>query len=396
MKKVYLVFLVLYNCCLSFSQINKIDSIYKALQNKKIDSLYIKSHINLCIYYSKTDLKDSAFSHGWLANKTSIEEKYEFGILKSYQELGLLYFGVGEYDSTIYCFKNVLLKLKNKQSVFYFEATNAIGNSYFYLGDYINAYDYYLKYLRQAQNSGTTKQLAKGNSNVGVILKEQKKYEEALVFFNKTIKIGVENKDNQILFVGYSNKGNIYNEKAKLDTNTKWNLLALENYNKAKSALRFLKKSDFRNSILLLGNIGNVYADLGNYKKSIEEFNEAIELVESNEFFPQSASIYNNVSGVYLDLGNLKMAQKYIKIATDISIESQSYDNLSQSYQNYSRFYELKGDYLNAFKAYKLYKAYNDSTFNTENTEKLKELELKGEFEKKESIKLAEQEKKDA
>ena len=89
------------------------------------------------------------------------------------------------------------------------------------------------------------------------------------------------------------------------------------------------------------------------------------------------------------------MAEKYLKLANDHAINSQASDNLAQSYQNYAKYYELKGDYANAFKSYKLYKSYNDSTFNSKNTERLKELELKVEFEKKESIKQAEQNKKD-
>jgi hypothetical protein len=39
------------------------------------------------------------------------------------------------------------------------------------------------------------------------------------LYFNKTIQIGISINDFKTQFVGYSNKGNIYNEKAKLKNN---------------------------------------------------------------------------------------------------------------------------------------------------------------------------------
>jgi serine phosphatase RsbU (regulator of sigma subunit) len=350
----------------------------------------------LCYTFNKLELFDSAYFHGQLANTLSVSKKYDKGYVNSLRRIGDLFFDRSEFDSSIYYHKKALLKLNDKTNVVYFDLVNTLGNSYFYMGDYINAYDYFSRYLQQAEISGNNKQKAKGNCNVGVILKEQKKYDEALLYFNKTIQIGISMNDFNTQFVGYSNKGNIYNEKAKLKNNKYLNQLAIDNYIKAQQVISKIDDGDYRNPIMLYANMGNVYADLNQYDKAIEYFSEAITLVKENEFFPQAALIYNNLTGIYLDLNDLKMAEKYLKEANDCSIKSQSSDNLAQSYQNYARYYELKGDYANAFKSYKLYKSYNDSTFNTENTERLKELELKIEFEKKESIKQAEQDKKDA
>jgi tetratricopeptide (TPR) repeat protein len=327
-----------------------------------------------------------------------LKKKIDKGFVNSFRRIGDLFFDRSEFDSSIYYHKSALAKINDKTNAVYFDLLNTIGNSYFYLGDYINAYDYFSRYLQQAEISGNERQKAKGYTNVGVILKEQKKYDDALIYFNKTIQIGASSNNFQTLFVGYSNKGNVYNEKANLNQKQSvyFNQLAISNYLKSQEILDKIEVSDYRNPILLYGNIGNVYADLNQYDKAIEYFSEAIKLIEQNEFFPQTALIYNNLTGIYLDLNNLKMAEKYLKEANECSINSQSSDNMAQSYQNYARYYELKEDFANAFKSYKLYKSYNDSTFNTENTERLKELQLKIEFEKKESIKQAEQDKKDA
>jgi serine phosphatase RsbU (regulator of sigma subunit) len=396
-KKYWLVLIILLSACAnSFSQNKKVDSVYRRLQVEKIDTSIIKSHIYLCYTFNKLELFDSAYFHGQLANTLSVAKKYDKGYINSLRRIGDLFFDRSEFDSSIYYHKKALLKVNDKTNVVYFDLVNILGNSYFYIGDYINAYDYFSRYLQQAEISGNDKQKAKGNSNVGVILKEQKKYDEALLYFNKTIQIGISINDFKTQFVGYSNKGNIYNEKAKLKNNKYLNQLAIDNYIKAQQVISKIEDGDYRNPIMLYANMGNVYADLNQYDKAIEYFSEAIMLVKENEFFPQAALIYNNLTGIYLDLNDLKMAEKYLKEANDYSIKSQSSDDLAQSYQNYARYYELKGDFANAFKSYKLYKSYNDSTFNTENTERLKELQLKIEFEKKESIKQAEQDKKDA
>jgi len=384
------------NCVLGFSQNNKIDSIYKSIKNERADTSIIKAHINLCVHHIKSGEADSALAHGWHANKLASKKHFDMGIIRSYNELGNVYFEIASYDSSIYCFKNALTNIKDHKIPYYFSATRGIGNNYFYLGDYINAFEYYLKYLKQAEISGTSTQKAMGNSNVGVILKEQKKYDDALTYFNRTVQIGIDNHDFKTLFVGYSNKGNIYNEKAKADNKDFYNQLALENYTKAKDALSNFDNRDYRSAIILYGNIGNVYADLKQYDKAIVTFSEAVKLINESDFFPQSALIYNNLAGVYLDMNNSAMAEKYLKLGNQISVETQATDNLSQNYEYYSQYYDMIGDYHNAYKSYKLFKLYNDTLFNSENTERLKELELKSEYEKKESIKQIEQNRKDA
>jgi len=139
MKKSLFVYIILIVSFYSFSQTGKIDSVYKVLKYEKVDTSIVNAHINLCFYYGKTELIDSGFFHGLYANKLALKHKFNRGVVRSYIQLGNLYFESPNYDSSIYYFKQALLNIKNLNSSYYYDATRGIGNNYFYLGDYINA-----------------------------------------------------------------------------------------------------------------------------------------------------------------------------------------------------------------------------------------------------------------
>jgi len=382
---------------LSSAQKSDADSLYLLLRKKPHDTIVAKLHFKLGNFYAENDAAfDSALVHYKLCAFIANEAGFNRLVLYALRDLGHHFVNNGSTDSAIYYYNKGLSYVTNKKETIYMDLLSGIGNGYFLEGNYLKAYDYYLKYMQQAEISGTLKQKARAYSNVGVILKEQKKYDEALKHFKKALEMGKKAGDEKSIYISYVNTGNVYNEKSEEENNPDLNLLALENYNKALPIALDPKKPDNRiGAILLLGNIGNIYADLKEYDKAIKEYDHAIKLMDEEGYFPQSALVYNNLSGIYLDMKDLKNAQKFLKKGEEASLRSDSPDNMAQLYETYARYYEMVSDFPNAYKSHVLYKKYSDSLFNTDNAEKRRELELNFEFEKKEAATRAEQEKKE-
>jgi tetratricopeptide (TPR) repeat protein len=390
-----ILFFVMGHCYINAQQ-KKIDSLYQTISKAKNDTSVIKCHIRLNVIFRKNLIYDSAFSHIILANRLAEEINSEKFLAKTFYLLSNTYSEINEYDSCIFYHKKSLKYISDKTSTSYYDALMRIGNAYYIKGDYLNAYDYFFKYLQQAIIYKDRVRQAKGYSNVGIILKEQRKYNEALVNFNRTLKIGEQIKDTTLLYVAHSNIGTIYTDKGHNEDKAYFTRLALYNYQKATKYCSQLKNFDMVNKMVLHANLANAYADIDDYNRALFEYEEVTKMIENEPYFPQSALIYNNFTAFYLKYNNISMAEKYIKIAQALSIKSNAPDNLAENYQNFAQLYSLKGNFQSAFEAHKMYKLYNDSLFNAQNTERLKEIQLNSEFELKESINLAKHEKKEA
>lgn len=394
LKKIILIVCFLFPV-LSQAQLKKIDSLYRLLTIQQHDTLIAKLHYKLGHAYLNEDVpSDTILSHYKTANAIAHKEKFTRLILYSYRDIGDFFITNDLPDSAIKYFMAGLPYVTDKKNG-YMELCSGIGNGYFLKGNYIKSYEYFLMYLKQAEISGNLTQKLRANSNVGVIFKEQKKYDEALPYFEKALNMALKANDPRSICISYINIGNVYADKAKAENKPALKFLALENYNKAKPLTNETSPGIRSASIMLFGNIGNIYADIKQYDKAIEEFNHAIKLMDKKSYFPQSALIFTNLAGIYTEINDLKNAKKYLDLSKEASLRSGSHDNFEQMYYGYSKYYDRLGDYKNAYKSHVLYKQYSDSLFNSDNSEKRKELELNFEFEKKEAVTRAVQERKE-
>ena len=184
-----------------------------------------------------------------------------------------------------------------------------------------------------------------------------------------------------------ANIGGIYNSRRKFDS-------ALNNY---LDAIEILEKLDYKPYLAIQnGNIGNLYAELKDYSKSLEYYNKALEL---NREINRKSGIANNLGG---------KGEVYYLLATDTSIDNRSQE-LSRNYLNKesnfiksidylesaidilneigeistaSMFYEIlhlayekQGNYKKSLYSLRKHKEFNDSLYKQENEDKIAALE---------------------
>jgi tetratricopeptide (TPR) repeat protein len=398
MRRGIIAFIFIFYFLISFQAKDRaLDSLYNALKGSEHDTVASFIHYKIAVQLNKSGFVDSSFFHYKIA--LDLAKKNNSGRMTYYcsKEISNYYYDIGEFDSTIVYLSNII-KYAGNDNARLKEIYRNLGTSYYFKGNYIKAYEFYLKNLRLCEIESSPKYLSRAYSTVGVVLKEQKKGEDALAFFEKALSIAKKNNLAEETYVSLTNIGNIYVDRYHEGRSTYNINTSLNYYQQAKEiAVKLLDDPNNRsNAIILLGNIGNIYADLKQYDKALAEYNEALKLMEITEFFGSKSMIYNNLASVYVDIQKAKKAKKYIELANKAAIESDSPDDLMENYKMYSRLYELNDDYKKAYLFQLRYKKLSDSLFSTENAEKRKEIELNLEFEKKEATAKLELEKKEA
>jgi tetratricopeptide (TPR) repeat protein len=157
--------------------------------------------------------------------------------------------------------------------------------------------------------------------NLGSVLKEQGKLEEAIKAFNKALAIKPDYTE------AYNNMGNALKEQGKLEE-------AIEAYKKALAI-----KPDHAEAF---NNMGVTLREKGKSNEAIEAYNKALAIM------PNYAEAYINMGAVLQDQGKLEEAIEVYKKALDIKPDhAQAFNNMGAVLQN-------QGKPEEAIKAYKI------------------------------------------
>jgi len=264
---------------------------------------------------------------------------------------------------------------------------NILGISYRMEGNYPKALEAFLEALKVMEQFAEKGNIAILYNNIGSIYYIQKDYDRGLKYFEQALKLNEEAGLKKSISNTHNNIGLIYSA-----TNNK--VKALNEYFESLKALREIKDtSDEANT---LNNIGLVYSDSRDYKSARDYINQALVIAKRDEDRNAISDMENNIASIYVkqkdNKNDLEYAQKSLQIAKEI----QALDEVSSTERTLSEAYAGMGDGLNALKHYKEYIATRDSIFNQENTKKTVRAEMNFDFEKKQAIIKAEQDKKDA
>mgnify|MGYP006090192747 CR=1 FL=1 len=212
---------------------------------------------------------------------------------------------------------------------------------------------YKSKKLLQAEIEA--KNLLRENPNIvfvynilGLVLSELKKFDEAIICFERGLKISSKNIDNALI---YNNLGSVY--------------LYQENYLDAE--ICFKKSADINKKLSdPMNSLGNLFIKLNNYKDGIDNYKKSVDI--NSNFFPG----HYNLGITYKNIGNFNMAKLHleetIKIKKDFFPAHRSLSEIIQYDQENTHLKMLEELYndMNIKKEKKtqlmfaLGKAYND------------------------------------
>ena len=371
MKKRYRIFFLF--ILVYFSTICWIDSGGGVCaKNKNIDSLLILlkkdkpdtskvNHLNkLTGEYVTIGLYDSAFNICNSAFQLAQQLNFKKGIANSYGNIGIVYYYKGDYSKTLdYWLKALKIAEGLKDKVGIAKLLSNIGGLYSDQCDYTKALEYYFKGLKVGEELGNKNQIAPVIGNIGIVYRNLGVYTKALDFDFRALK----------MYEALGNKNGISNTLCNIGILYKTQRdypKALDYYFKALKIDEELKK---KNGIArILGSIGKVY---------LEQANEP--LISSN----RKRKLYFE-------------SEKYLLDAVKIDREIGALNDLWRFEESLASFYSKINQYKLAFKYYKNAMVLKDTIFSQENKKELVRKEMNYEFDKKEAITKAENEKQQA
>ncbi|HEV8270634.1 MAG TPA: tetratricopeptide repeat protein [Chitinophagaceae bacterium] len=279
-----------------------------------------------------------------------------------------------------------------------------IGVNYWAKSDYAQALEYYFKGLKVSEELNDNRLMTSSLGNIGIIYFEQSNYPKALEFDLRAVRMFEEMGDRKAVARNLGNIAEVYGKQHNYPK-------ALEYYF---TALRMNEELGRKPSKALnLIGIGDVYAAQTNYSKALEYYFMALYLNRELKTKRAIMACLSNIGSTYLLIvkdnskvilnerfaGNKITALQQAKNYTDSSIafckEIGDLSVLIDNYKNLSEIQEFLGDHKDALESYKNYNTTKDSVFNLEKSKKITQAIMQYEFDKKEAVAKAEQERKD-
>jgi adenylate cyclase len=326
----------------SFSQDQHlVDSLQTILKAAKQDSTKANILNALSIAYWSND-PDRAMDYANQELVLSEQAGYQKGIGKGYNAIAFAYYWKGNYPSALESHQKALKifeEIGEKQGLG--ESYNGIASLYSDYGNYSEALKNYLVSLKIRQEIGDKKGMAGSYNNIGEIYRLQRNFPKALESYSAALKINEETGNTNWQAINYYNIGLIYEEQ--------------ENYAEAlKNYFTSLKEMEDKDGIASINiSIGNIYTKQ-------KKFNEAA------LYLDKGLTIANEISSLYL-MRDVHSALAMLNSA--------------------------QGNHKEAMINYKLFIDARDSMFSQENNKKLVQHQMQYEFDKKETLTKAKNEK---
>src|ERR1051326_1172688 len=330
---------------------NAIDSLEQLLQKQNSDSEKVRTLNTLgwyCIMQGDF-LRSITFS----TEAITLSEKHHSPYFKGGKGAGLSDIGLaceymGNYPRALdHFFKALRIAedIKDPDGLSHVYAN--IGNVYQSQGDTTNELVYYLKALKVDESSSYSDNLASDLGNLGVAYSDAKQFRKAIDYFERTRVIAEKTGNKQIQAIALGNIGEAW--------------ISLGEYGKAmlflQNAYRIDSASgDAGGMAIRLGDMGDAYFHLKRYKDAERSYSLSLQLDSATHFLEHSKVVLQRLSNLF--------------------------DSIHQPVTAY--FY------------FKKYISARDSLFNEANTKKSVQSQMQYEFDKKEAVQNAEQEKKDA
>jgi signal transduction histidine kinase len=359
-----------------------------ASDTSNILNLKARAYNNMGVIFKGQGNYPEALKNSFAALKIREENGDKTGIATSYNNIGLIYNDQGNYTEALkYHFASLKIRKENGYKKGIADSYNNIGLAYSNQSNYAEALKNYFASLKISEEIGDKPGIAICFDNIGIIYGDQDNYTEALKYHFAALKMEEEIGDKPSLARSYNNIGVIYVYQGDY---TK----ALQNY---LAALKIEEEMGAKEGLAeTYYNIGVVYSDQGIYPNALKNYFNALKI--SGEIGDKYgiAQTYTGIGKIYTKQKKNSEALLFLNKGLALAKEIGSLDYIKNAYESLAVLDSVQGNFSNALEHYKLFITYRDNIYNKENTKKLVQSQMQYEFDKKESVANAEQEKKDA
>lgn len=249
------------------------------------------------------------------------------------------------------------------------------GNFEFEKGNLEQAFVYYQKGFKEAEQFTDTTLLAQSYISLGYVKSESNEFESAMVFFQQGIDLAKEVGDSSLSAEALISQGIVYAKQKQFDK-------AVKKMEEGKDIKLMMKDSAWVQNSLY--NIACLYSESGQPEKALPIAFDYLQFSKLNGDTTSIAFSHNLIARSLIDLNREKEALLHL----DSALINASHYNLTGFLptinQNYSVAHEKMGDGKNALSFYKKFHEQLVEYFDINSKENIAELELQYETEKKE------------
>jgi serine phosphatase RsbU (regulator of sigma subunit) len=437
MKKNILLFSFYFILSGASSQVknqHRIDSLLLNLKGAKTDITKVNT-LNAIVYELRNNNPDTALYYAQESKKLALELNYSLGLADSYLWKSWAQMSLGNLDSAITTantalnlYNNLLAALNGgdsslllKQKAKVYNNIGLICSNQSNAGEALKNFDASIKIKRKLRD---LKGIAQTYNNIGSIYETQGNYSQALKNYILSLKIGEGISAIHDVSYYYNNIGIIYFNLGNYPEALKNHFAALkiriafndkkgiaDSYNNI--AANYSRQRNFKKALDYNKASLKIYTEIGNKHGIAQSYTNLAELYLMQNNSQAALTNYLVAEEIYLQLGDLEgLALTYNNIGTinlllqnknnpyfekalAIALKIGNLDEIKESYLGLSELDSLNGNYKQAWSHLKLYLIYRDSLFNEASTKKLIQTQMQYDFDKKESLIKAEQEKKE-
>lgn len=291
----------------------------------KITSEKSKIYNNIAANYFAVNQIDTSrfyFEKGLRAGM-QYHDSLEMGI--AYNGIGLFFEKSGNFDSALIVFHKALVINKlihNEERIG--RTLDNLGTIHQHKGEYKSSLTYLLQANNSYEKSGYTRSLPYLYLKLGWVYAETADFATAEKWYRKGKQLSLESKDFQTAGIAMNAIGIMYKNQGKYEE-------ALKNY------LEVIPIADkINNKKLLLavyGNIGNVYQSKGIYDKALEYFQKSIQISNALNVPFETAKQQVNIGNTYNSLKDFKNSLINLEKALPVFTNSKSLNHLLSTYE---------------------------------------------------------------
>lgn len=367
----YFLFFLCFNL---FAQSNTIqDSLYNILKAELNDTVRANTHYELGWYLKLQDLP-SAKSHMDTAMRVYEQLKLPRKIALSHFQYSVLHRLAGDYNEAIKdltAYQNYVEKVKDTANwIFsYYEK----GVIYSQQGDLQASLEQFYAANNLSEAVGNDDMVATSFNSIGLVYNDLGRYQDAEISFKKALEV------NKNLGVESEHLGDVLNGLASSFKNQKKYNEAIEYFDKA---IAVYKKNESEFGIAIASyNKALTYVEQKRYKEALPLLRLAYEKQKVNGFNTELLLTISTLAKVNFELGNYKKSESLLEEGLNLEIESKlaTKDLFFELYKVYYK----KGDYKKALGFHETYVKYKDSIYSEDNIKSINLLQKQFETEKK-------------
>lgn len=312
-----------------------------------------------------------------LLNRLSLARQLEdFNALTMTQSsLGINYLRIGQLDSARwYMERGLAIKRERGDTLNLDMHYNHLGSFYQEIGDYDQAFHFHLLSLKELEKSNKRPQIVIAYTNIAEILFHQDNLARAEEYNQQAIVLGRAENLVSWLGVAFFNMGTIRQKQKKYDEALTYFESALGQFQKSQTG-----SVDYK----VLSTIGLLYLRKGQYEIAEQYLREGLELAYQKNKKRDIIDISLDLGGLKIKTRQLPEARFFLDEALRQLADFNRPKSLAYYYEVEVKYQEALGDYQKALAAFQQQQYHAQSQYDLAQNEKINELEQRYERMKK-------------